>query len=272
MNNKVCIIAEAGVNHNGDIELAKRLIKVASEAGADYVKFQSFKAESLVCKNAKKAEYQIRNTGKDDAQFEMIKRLELSRDSHFQLQKVCNEEGIKFLSTPFDLDSLNLILTLDMDFIKIPSGEITHWPFLNAVGASSKPVILSTGMSFMEEVRQATEVLYSAGLNRNNLTVLHCNTEYPTPMEDVNLRAMNTIADTLGVKVGYSDHTLGIEVALGAVSRGACVIEKHFTLDRDLPGPDHRASLEPNELKNMVDGIRSLEKALGDNKKLPSNS
>tara|TARA_Y100000589_G_scaffold301056_1_gene311681 strand:- start:1117 stop:2133 length:1017 start_codon:yes stop_codon:yes gene_type:complete len=272
VNNKVCIIAEAGVNHNGDIELAKRLIKVASEAGADYVKFQSFKAESLVCKNAKKAEYQIRNTGKDDAQFEMIKRLELSRDSHFQLQKVCNEEGIKFLSTPFDLDSLNLILTLDMDFIKIPSGEITHWPFLNAVGASSKPVILSTGMSFMEEVRQATEVLYSAGLNRNNLTVLHCNTEYPTPMEDVNLRAMNTIADTLGVKVGYSDHTLGIEVALGAVSRGACVIEKHFTLDRDLPGPDHRASLEPNELKNMVDGIRSLEKALGDNKKLPSNS
>jgi len=272
MTKKVCIIAEAGVNHNGDLKLAHELIKVAKEAGADYVKFQSFKAESLVCKNTKKAQYQLLNSGIDETQFEMIKALELSRDSHFQLQNICNDEGIKFLSTPFDLDSLSLILELDLDYIKIPSGEVTHWPFLNAIGKASKPVILSTGMSSMMEVRQATEVLYSAGLSSDDLTILHCNTEYPTPVQDVNLRAMNTIENELGVKVGYSDHTLGIEVALAAVARGACVIEKHFTLDRSLPGPDHRASLEPNELKNMIIGIRLIEKALGKEQKFASAS
>ena len=272
MTKKVCIIAEAGVNHNGDLQLARELIKVAKEAGADYVKFQSFKAESLVCKNAKKAKYQIRNTGIDDSQFKMIKSLELSRDSHYELQKICSNEGINFLSTPFDLDSLDLILELNLDFIKVPSGEVTHWPFLKAIGEASKPVILSTGMSNMIEVCEATEVLYSAGLSSDDLTVLHCNTEYPTPIVDVNLRAMNAIADQLGVKVGYSDHTLGIEVSLAAVARGACVIEKHFTLDRSLPGPDHRASLEPNELKSMISGIRLIEKALGREQKFASES
>lgn len=260
--NKVFIIAEAGVNHNGSIELAKKLIDKASEAGADAVKFQSFKAEKLVTKNAKKAEYQEETTGDEENQFEMIKKLELDYEKHRELIKYCDEKNIIFLSSPFDLESIDLLSNLGLEIFKIPSGEITNLPYLRKVGSLNKKVILSTGMSTLGDIENALKILRSNGTN--DITVLHCNTEYPTPIIDVNLNAMNTIRDAFKVKVGYSDHTLGIEVPIAAVALGAIVIEKHFTLDKAMEGPDHRASLEPDELKEMVRCIRNIEQALGD--------
>ena len=268
----VFIIAEAGVNHNGSIDLAKKLIDVASEAGADAVKFQTFKAENLVSKSAKKAKYQVENTGSDESQLEMIKKLELGFDEFEELKKYCDEKEIMFLSTPFDDDSIEFLDNLGLKIFKIPSGEITNLPYLKKIGSLNKKVILSTGMADLGEIEDALEVLISAGTKKENITVLHANTEYPTPIDDVNLKAMQTIACAFDVKVGYSDHTLGIEVPIAAVAMGGEVIEKHFTLDRNLPGPDHRASLEPDELKTMVKAIRDIEKALGDGIKRPSKS
>jgi len=274
MSNHTIIIAEAGVNHNGDMQLAKALIDAAAAAGADYVKFQTFKAENLVSPEARKAEYQAKNTGDaDDSQFKMLKKLELSTDDHYILIAHCREKGIRFFSTAFDLESLAFLDSLGMNCYKIPSGELTNYPYLCTIAALKKPVILSTGMATMDEIREAVKVLTENGLEKNQLTVLHCNTEYPTPMEDVNLTAMQGIADALEVSVGYSDHTLGIEVPIAAVALGATVIEKHFTLNRNLPGPDHKASLEPDELKAMVSAIRNIEKAMsGSGLKVPSKS
>lgn len=269
---KTLIIAEAGVNHNGSLELARKLIDVAAEAGVDYVKFQTFKAEKLVSKSAPKAAYQVENTGKDDSQFEMIKQLELDEEKHKVLFGYCEEKGIGFLSTAFDHESIDLLENLGIDLYKIPSGEITNKPFLQKVASKKKPIILSTGMADMGEIEDALDVLYDNGINKDDVTVLHCNTEYPTPIEDVNLTAMNTIAEAFKVKVGYSDHTLGIEIPVAAVARGALCIEKHFTLDRNMKGPDHRASLEPDELKEMVRCIRNIELALGNGVKKPSKS
>lgn len=266
------IIAEAGVNHNGSMEIAKKLIDAAVDAGVDYVKFQTFKAEKLVSKSAKKAAYQVENTGNDDSQFEMIKKLELDKEKHDILIDYCNQKGIKFLSTAFDHDSVDLLEDLGIDLYKVPSGEITNKPFLQKIASKNKPIILSTGMADIGEIEDALDVLYESGIDRSEVIVLHCNTEYPTPIEDVNLSAMNTIADTFKVQIGYSDHTLGIEVPIAAVARGAVCIEKHFTLDRNMEGPDHRASLEPNELKEMVRCIRNIELALGSGIKKPSNS
>ncbi len=271
--NKVIIIAEAGVNHNGDFEKAKQLIDVASDAGVDFVKFQTFQAEKLVTKSANRAEYQNQNTGDDDNQFEMLKKLELSTQQHFKLIDYCKEKKIQFFSTGFDLESLEFLHKLGLKLAKIPSGEMTNLPYLQKIAQLFDEVILSTGMADMEEIHSAVKVLLDNGLKKENLTILHCNTEYPTPMEDVNLKAMLYIQNELGVKVGYSDHTLGIEVPIAAVALGATVIEKHFTLDRDLPGPDHKASLEPDELKAMVSGIRNIEKAIsGSGIKEPSPS
>lgn len=271
--NKTIIIAEAGVNHNGDIETAKRLIDVATEAGVDYVKFQTFKANKIVTKQAKRADYQNKNTKGSDTQYEMLKKLELNEDSHHLLIKYCNNKGIKFLSTGFDLDSLEFLNKIGIRLAKIPSGEITNYPYLKKVAQLYSEVILSTGMSDMDDIKKAFAILLKFGVKKENITILHCNTEYPTPMSDVNLKAMLHIKTELDVKIGYSDHTLGIEVPIAAVSLGARVIEKHFTLDRNLPGPDHRASLEPNELKSMVDSIRNIEKALsGSGIKEPSKS
>lgn len=261
---KTLIIAEAGVNHNGDMVLAKRLVDVAADAGADFVKFQTFKTEKLVTGSAEKAEYQKSLTDTSESQFEMIKKLELDRRAHEELIEYCSRKGIRFLSTAFDHDSIVLLAELNILFYKIPSGEITNLPYLRHIGRMGKPVILSTGMSTLEEVRSAMGVLIDAGIAKENLTILHCNTEYPTPMVDVNLMAMLTIRDKLHVSVGYSDHTAGIEVPIAAAAMGANVIEKHFTLDRTLPGPDHAASLEPHELKAMVLAIRNIELALGD--------
>ena len=269
---KTLIIAEAGVNHNGSLELAFELIDAASEAGADIVKFQTFKAENLVTKSAAKADYQLGTTNVQETQFEMIKKLELSYDMHLKLISKCKEKGIRFSSTGFDASSVDLLIELGVDFLKIPSGEITNLPYLRHVGSKGLPIILSTGMCTMQEVRNALEVLEEDGSKKSDITVLHCNTEYPTPMEDVNLLAMLSIEKELGVKVGYSDHTLGIEVPIAAAAMGATVIEKHFTLDRGMEGPDHAASLEPGELKKMVDSIRNIEKALGDREKKPSVS
>jgi N,N'-diacetyllegionaminate synthase len=269
---KTLIIAEAGVNHNGSLELAFELIDAASEAGADIVKFQTFKAENLVTKSAAKADYQLGTTDVQETQFEMIKKLELSYDMHLKLISKCKEKGIRFSSTGFDASSVDLLIELGVDFLKIPSGEITNLPYLRHVGSKGLPIILSTGMCTMQEVRNALEVLEEDGSKKSDITVLHCNTEYPTPMEDVNLLAMLSIEKELGVKVGYSDHTLGIEVPIAAAAMGATVIEKHFTLDRGMEGPDHAASLEPGELKKMVDSIRNIEKALGDREKKPSVS
>lgn len=260
--NKVFIIAEAGVNHNGSIELAKELIDRASEAGADAVKFQSFKAESLVTKSAKKAEYQEDTTDVEENQFQMIKRLELDYDKHEELMNYCKSKGILFLSSPFDLDSIDLLENLGLEIFKIPSGEIINLPYLRKIGSLRKKVILSTGMSTLGDIEKALDILKVEGTT--DITVLHCNTEYPTPMKDVNLSAMNTIKDAFKVNVGYSDHTLGIEVPIAAVALGATVIEKHFTLDKTMEGPDHRASLEPEELKEMVKAIRNIELTLGD--------
>jgi len=266
------IIAEAGVNHNGSIDLAYKLIEKAKESGADYVKFQTFTAKSLVSKNAPKADYQKKLTGETQTQYEMIKALELDKNTHLKLIEKCKRDGIKFLSTPFDLKSVDLLNDVEIPLYKIPSGEITNLPYLRYIGKIGKPIILSTGMSTLSEVGAALQVLEDAGTDLSQITVLHCNTEYPTPFGDVNLNAMLTIKSELGVDVGYSDHTLGIEVPIAAAALGAIVIEKHFTLDRSLPGPDHKASLVPHELKSMVTGIRNIERALGDGRKIPTIS
>lgn len=259
----VIIIAEAGVNHNGSIENALRLIDAAADAGVNYVKFQTFKAENLVAKSAQKAEYQVQNTGnKEESQYQMLKKLELSKKQHEQLISYCEEKNVKFLSTAFDLDSLDYLHTIGMDMVKIPSGEITNLPYLRKAASFFKIVILSTGMATMEDINAALSVFFAAGISKDNISILHCNTEYPTPMEDVNLKAMLHIQKEFGTKVGYSDHTLGIEVPIAAVALGASVIEKHFTLDKTMHGPDHSASLEPNELKAMVTAIRNIEKAI----------
>jgi N,N'-diacetyllegionaminate synthase len=273
MINKVLIIAEAGVNHNGDFELAKQLIAAASDSGADFVKFQTFKADRLVSKTAKKSDYQIRNTNDNNSQFEMLKKLEMPEQWHYDLISYADSLGIKFLSTGFDLDSIDFLDRIGIPFFKIPSGEITNRPFLEYVARKGKPVIISSGMANMEEINDALQIMLSEGISRESITVLHCNTDYPTPMEDVNLLAMITIEKELGVSIGYSDHTEGIEVPIAAVALGAKVIEKHFTLDRNMPGPDHRASLEPDELKSMVKAIRNIELAIsGDGQKRPSPS
>ena len=266
------IIAEAGVNHNGSMESAKRLIDVAAKASADYVKFQTFKAETLVTQTADKAEYQKGLTGADESQFEMIKKLEFDKEAHEELMNYCKQKKIQFLSTAFDHGSIKLLEKLDIPLYKIPSGEITNLPYLRHIGGMDMPIIMSTGMSTLDEVRDALNILLEAGAKKDKITILHCNTEYPTPMEDVNLKAMITIRDELGVNIGYSDHTLGIEVPIAAVALEATVIEKHFTLDRNMSGPDHAASLEPEELKAMVTAIRNIEKAMGDGIKKPSSS
>jgi len=266
------IIAEAGVNHNGSIELAKILIDVAAEAGVDFVKFQTFKAETLVTQTADKAEYQKEITNTDESQFEMIKKLELDRKTHEELIDYCKIKDIQFLSTAFDQDSIELLAELNIPLFKIPSSEITNLPYLRYIGKMGKPIIMSTGMSTLDEVHNALNILIESGAKKDKITILHCNTEYPTPMEDVNLKAMITIRDELGVNIGYSDHTLGIEVPIAAVALEATVIEKHFTLDRNMSGPDHAASLEPEELKAMVTAIRNIEKAMGDGIKKPSSS
>ena len=265
------IIAEAGVNHNGSIEMAKQLIDAAAIADVDYVKFQTFKAEKLVTKEAKQAEYQQRNAA-DDSQYTMLKKLELSEAQHEELITYCKEKGVKFLSTAFDLESIEYLHSLNLGLWKIPSGEVTNYPYIKKIAQYGEPVIMSTGMCSMDDVEQALNVLLKNGLTKEQITLLHCNTEYPTPMQDVNLKAMLQLRDKFGVKVGYSDHTKGIEVPIAAVALGAEVIEKHFTLDRTLPGPDHKASLEPNELKAMVDAIRNIEQALGDGQKHVSAS
>lgn len=272
--NKVIIIAEAGVNHNGDIQLAKKLIDAAVEAGVDYVKFQTFKADNLVSKTAKKATYQAVNINDgDDSQYSMLKTLELSHENHLTLMAYCSERNIKFFSTAFDVEGVNYLNDLGLSFFKIPSGEITNYPYLKAIALCNKPVIMSTGMCSESEIKEALEILLKFGLNKKDISILHCNTEYPTPMKDVNLRAMLTIQKTFGVQIGYSDHTLGIEVPIAAVALGAKIIEKHFTLDRNLPGPDHVASLEPSELKAMVTAIRNIQLAVsGDGEKVPSES
>lgn len=269
---KTLIIAEAGVNHNGDLAIARQLIDVAATAGADFVKFQTFSADTLVTRSAGKADYQTKTTAKDQSQHEMIRRLELTRAMHESLIVHCRSRGIAFFSTGFDSASVDLLVELGLDRFKIPSGEITNLPYLRHVGGYSKPVILSTGMATLGEIEAALVTLEQAGTPRERITVLQCTTEYPAPMKDVNLRAMVTIGQAFGVAVGYSDHTPGIEVAIAAVALGATVIEKHFTLDRNLPGPDHSASLEPDELKAMIAAIRNIEKALGDGIKTPSAS
>ena len=262
-NSHTIIIAEAGVNHNGSIATAKQMINAAADAGADLVKFQTFKAESLLIKTAEKALYQKNYTEKDESQFEMIQKLELDKAAHLKLIQYCRQKKIQFLSTPFDHTSIDFLAELNIPFYKIPSGDITNLPYLRHVGQMGKPIVMSTGMSTIKEVKSAIEVIMKAGINKSDITILHCNTEYPTQMSDVNLRAMLTIRDELDVKVGYSDHTLGIEVPIAAVALGARVIEKHFTLDRTMPGPDHAASLEPDELKEMVIAIRNIENAMG---------
>lgn len=266
------IIAEAGVNHNGSYELALRMVDEAKRAGADYVKFQTAKPELVISTFAPKAEYQKETTGAGESQLEMCKAIHLPLSDYSRLKAYCDEAGIGFLSTPFDLVSIDTLEPLGMDYYKIPSGEITNLPYLRKIAAMGRRVILSTGMCEMQEIEDALRVLEAGGLRRSDVIVLHCNTEYPTPMRDVNLRAMLGIRDALGVAVGYSDHTCGIEVPIAAVALGAQVVEKHFTLDKTMPGPDHKASLEPAELKGMVDAIRNVERALGDGVKRVSES
>ncbi|MBS4014244.1 MAG: N-acetylneuraminate synthase [Bacteroidetes bacterium] len=261
---KVIIIAEAGVNHNGSLEIAKKLIDKAAEAGADYVKFQTFKAEKLVTKNTEKATYQKKNINiKDNSQFNMVKNLELTDFMHFELNNYCKTRKIKFLSSGFDESSIDFLDQMGMQLFKIPSGEITNYKYLRHVSKKGKPIYLSTGMSTLAEIDNAINVIINEGLKRDQITVLHCNSEYPTQYEDVNLKAMLTIQQAFKVKVGYSDHTLGIEIPIAAAALGACVIEKHFTLDRKMDGPDHIASIEPNELVAMIKAIRNIEKAIG---------
>lgn len=270
MKNKVYIIAEAGDNHNGDMDLAYKLIDVAKIAGADCVKFQTFKTERIVSKSAEMAEYQKQNTGIEESQFDMIKKLELSYEQFIALKKYCDSIGIQFLSTPFDLDSIDFLASLDLPLWKIPSGEITNLPYLEKIARTGKKIIMSTGMCTINEIEQAYDILKANG--STDITILHCNTEYPTPFDDVNLLAMKTLEKKFNVDVGYSDHTQGIEVPIAAVAMGAKVIEKHFTLDKTLPGPDHKASLEPNELVDMIKSIRNIEKALGVPEKKVSES
>ena len=258
------VISEAGVNHNGDLGLAKKLIEVAAKSGADYVKFQTFNAERLVTKKARKARYQMRNSNSSESQFEMLKSLELSETMHRELIEESGVQGIGFISTAFDIESANMLLLLGQDIFKIPSGEITNLPYLRHIGSFGKKIILSTGMSNLQEVSDALKILEVSGTPKSQITVLHCASAYPAPISEVNLLAMQTIKENLDVAVGYSDHTIGIEVSIAAVALGATVIEKHFTLDRNLPGPDHLASLEPDELKSMVSQIRNIEVALGD--------
>jgi N,N'-diacetyllegionaminate synthase len=274
MNKHTVIIAEAGVNHNGDLNLAKQLVDAAVNAGADYIKFQSFVAEKLVSPDAKKANYQKVNINDgDNSQFAMLKKLELSNYDHLELITYCQESGIRFFSTAFDLDGINYLNQLSLPLFKIPSGEITNFPYLRAIALCGKPTIMSTGMCTEAEIEQAISVLLKYGLTKKNISILHCNTEYPTPMNDVNLLAMLSIKEKFGVDVGYSDHTLGIEVPIAAVALGAKIIEKHITLNRNLPGPDHAASIEPNEFCSMVKAIRNIELAIsGNGIKIPSES
>lgn len=270
--NKVLIIAEAGVNHNGDIENAKKLIDIAAYAGADYVKFQAFKAENIVSKNSKKADYQMKNIGdNDDSQFNMLKNLEFKDSWYDILVDYCNNKGVNFLTTPFDYQSVDQVDPY-VDMYKIPSGEITNLPYIERIASKNKPVIISTGMANMSEIKDVLSVFKNLNFKMEDITVLHCNTEYPTPFVDVHLNAMNTIKKEFDIKVGYSDHTVGIEVPIAAVALGAQVIEKHFTIDKNLPGPDHKASLEKEELKKMVNSIRNIEAALGVSEKKPSPS
>lgn len=273
MSKHVLIIAEAGVNHNGSLDLAKQLIDKAVEADVDIIKFQTFKSEELVSKTARQAEYQQRNIGKkDEGQLAMLKKLELSQADHEELISYCNERGIRFFSTAFDMDSIDYLHSLDMGIWKIPSGEITNYPYLRKIAQYKEPVILSTGMCELSDIEAAMKVLLDFGVHKEQITILHCNTEYPTPFADVNLKAMLEIGEKFGVQIGYSDHTKGIEVPIAAVALGATVIEKHFTLDKNMEGPDHKASLEPDELKAMVSAIRNIEQALGSGHKTISES
>lgn len=264
MSNHTLIIAEAGVNHNGSLDIAKQLVDAAVDAGVDIIKFQTFKADKLVSKDAKKAEYQKQNIGDgDDSQYQMLKKLELSETDHQELVAYCHQKGIRFWSTAFDLESIDFLHSLGLGLWKIPSGEITNYPFIKKIALLHEPVIMSTGMCDEDDIRNALDVLLKNGLTKDQITILHCNTQYPTPMKDVNLKAMLTIKHDFETVVGYSDHTRGIEVPIAAVALGAEVIEKHFTLDRNMAGPDHKASLEPQELKAMVQAIRNIESALG---------
>ncbi|PUZ21239.1 N-acetylneuraminate synthase [Chitinophaga costaii] len=266
------IIAEAGVNHNGSLENAKKLVDAAAAAGVDYVKFQTFNANKIASKAAAKAAYQQTNTGNADSQVDMLRKLELSEQDHYVLLDYCKEKGIRFLSTPFDLESIDLLKKLGITLGKIPSGELTNLPYLRKMGQSFQEIVMSTGMADLQEVLDAMQVLLDVGVKKECITILHCNTQYPTPMQDVNLRAMEAIREAAGVATGYSDHTLGIEVPIAAVAMGAVLIEKHFTLDSNMEGPDHRASLEPRDLIAMVTAIRNIEKALGDGVKQTSPS
>ena len=269
----VLIIAEAGVNHNGDISMAKKLIDIAKDAGADYVKFQTFNSSKLASSIAQKATYQIsENDSTQGNQLEMLQKLELNKDQHIELIQYCNKKGIRFLSTAFDMESIDLLVELGIEIFKIPSGEITNLPYLKKIGRLKKDIILSTGMSTIDEISDAINILVNSGTKLKNITVLHCTSDYPTKMEDVNLRAMLNIQKQFDVKIGYSDHTLGIEVSIAAVALGARIIEKHFTLDRMLPGPDHKASLEPDELRSMISSIRNIESAMGSELKQPTET
>jgi N,N'-diacetyllegionaminate synthase len=270
MKHTTLIIAEAGVNHNGDIELGKQLIDVAAEAGADLVKFQTFRATDLATNTAQLAGYQKKAIGDQQSQLEMLSQLELRPEAHRVLIEHCSARGIGFFSTAFDIPSIDLLNSLGQSLFKIPSGELTNKPYLRHIGGLGKQIILSSGMATLREIEEAIEVLEQAGSSRVGITVLHCTSEYPAPMKDVNLRAMQSIRDALGVEVGYSDHTRGIEISIAAVALGARVIEKHITLSREMPGPDHSASLEPHELQEMVRSIRNLEDAMGDGVKVPS--
>lgn len=272
MKNHVKIIAEAGVNHNGSVEIAKELVDIALESGVDIVKFQMGKPKLIVSKFASQADYQKINTKNNDSQLDMLSKLELSMNEHNEIITYCKNKKIQYLCTPFDLPSIDFLKHINLNLWKIPSGEITNYPYLKKIASFGEPVIISTGMCTMEDIEQAITVLTSNGTKKEDITVLHCNTEYPTPMQDVNLKAMQTISRKLGVKVGYSDHTLGIEVPIAAVALGATIIEKHFTLDRNMEGPDHKASLEPGELKAMVKAIRNIEKALGSQEKTVTDS
>lgn len=270
---KVLIIAEAGVNHNGSVQIAKQLIDKAVEAGVDIIKFQTFKSEKLVSKSAKQAEYQQRNIGRnDEGQLKMLKSLELSVENHYDLVRYCKERNIRFWSTAFDMESIDFLHSLNLGLWKIPSGEITNYPYIKKIASYREKIILSTGMCELSDIEAALNVLVEEGVNKNDITILHCNTEYPTPYKDVNLKAMLEIGKKFGVNIGYSDHTKGIEVPIAAVALGATVIEKHFTLDKNMEGPDHKASLEPEELKAMVSAVRNIECALGSGHKTISES
>ena len=269
---KVFIIAEAGVNHNGSLEMAKKMIDIAKECGVDAVKFQTFRTDKLVSKFAKKAEYQKLNTDKEESQYQMIKKLELDIKAHHELLDYAKTKNIIFMSTPFDMESIDLLNDLGLDTFKIPSGDITNLPYLKKIGALRKKIIMSSGMSDIDEVNEAVKILIKSGTDKKKITILHCNTEYPTPYEDINLHAMITLEKELGIDVGYSDHSIGIDVPIAAVALGAKIIEKHFTLDKNMEGPDHKASLDPKELKEMVIAIRNIEKAMGDGVKRPSKS